>query len=163
MISSNQASRCVVTKSNSGFRAKTPNTAVGCEARKSSIDAAYQALDATNVCAGLLTAKLLFTRSIQSKQTVFVDGCFWHGCPVHGTQPRQNATFWREKIARNRSRDRRVDRELRARGWRVLRIWEHALKRRGERRLLARLEPALGRAGPGGSAPRRPLPAHSVR
>ena len=87
---------------------------------------------------------------------VFVDGCFWHGCPVHGTQPRQNATFWREKIARNRSRDRRVTRELRARGWRVLRIWEHALKRRSERRLIARLARALGRAGSGGAAPREP-------
>ncbi|MBL9200931.1 MAG: DNA mismatch endonuclease Vsr [Opitutaceae bacterium] len=79
------------------------------------------------------------------KLAVFVDGCFWHGCPVHGTQPRQNARFWREKIARNRARDRRVTRELRNRGWRVLRIWEHALKRRHEHRLLARLATALGR------------------
>ncbi|MBL9187277.1 MAG: DNA mismatch endonuclease Vsr [Opitutaceae bacterium] len=77
------------------------------------------------------------------KFAVFVDGCFWHGCPIHGTQPKQNAQFWREKIARNRSRDRRVDRELRARGWRVLRIWEHALKRRHERRLLGRIARAL--------------------
>lgn len=77
------------------------------------------------------------------KLAVFVDGCFWHGCPVHGTQPRQNATFWREKIARNRARDRRVTRALRARGWRVLRIWEHALRRRDEGRLVARLVRAL--------------------
>jgi len=71
--------------------------------------------------------------------TVFVDGCFWHGCPVHGTQPRQNAKFWREKIARNQARDRLVTRTLRRAGWKVLRIWEHELTRKYERRLLARL------------------------
>ena len=59
---------------------------------------------------------------------IFVDGCFWHGCPRHGTQPRTNARFWREKIARNRQRDREVTRELRRRGWRVVRIWEHELR-----------------------------------
>ncbi len=73
---------------------------------------------------------------------VFVDGCFWHGCPIHGTQPRQNAKFWREKIARNRARDRLVNRTLRAQGWRVLCIWGHALKRKNERRLLGRLRRA---------------------
>jgi DNA mismatch endonuclease (patch repair protein) len=60
---------------------------------------------------------------------VFVDGCFWHGCPQHGTLPRQNGRFWRQKISRNRERDREVSRELRRRGWRVIRIWEHELKR----------------------------------
>lgn len=94
------------------------------------------------------------------KLAVFVDGCFWHGCPTHGTQPRQNAKFWREKITRNRARDRRVGRELRARGWRVLRIWEHALKRRSERRLVARLARALT---PRASAPRRRTPAAGGR
>ncbi len=66
---------------------------------------------------------------------VFVDGCFWHGCPRHGTLPKGNARFWREKIARNRERDREVNRELRRRGWRVLRIWEHELGPTGERRV----------------------------
>ena len=70
---------------------------------------------------------------------VFVDGCFWHGCPLHATQPRQNAEFWRTKIARNQERDRLVARKLRARGWRVLRFWEHELTKRHEPRLLARL------------------------
>ncbi len=70
---------------------------------------------------------------------VFVDGCFWHGCPLHGTQPRQNAEFWQMKIAKNQARDLLVTRTLRARGWRVLRIWEHELTRKYERRLLARL------------------------
>lgn len=68
---------------------------------------------------------------------VFVDGCFWHGCPKHGTRPRQNRAFWDRKLRRNRARDRRVNRELRAQGWRVLRIWEHEL--RNETRLAARM------------------------
>lgn len=75
----------------------------------------------------------------QLKTAVFVDGCFWHGCPKHGTRPKTNAKFWREKIARNRARDRRVNRLLRAKGWTVLRIWEHELKRRNEPRLIQRL------------------------
>lgn len=73
---------------------------------------------------------------------VFVDGCFWHGCPLHATKPKQNAKFWREKIARNQVRDRLVTRTLRAKGWRVLRLWEHELTRKHERRLQARLRRA---------------------
>ena len=71
---------------------------------------------------------------------VFVDGCFWHGCPRHGSQPKGNAAFWRAKLARNRARDRLVTRTLRRTGWRVLRIWEHELARKREARLLRRLE-----------------------
>lgn len=70
---------------------------------------------------------------------IFVDGCFWHGCPIHATQPKQNAEFWREKIARNQARDRLVTRTLRARGWRVIRLWEHELTKRYQARLAARL------------------------
>ena len=77
------------------------------------------------------------------KLAVFVDGCFWHGCPKHGTKPKQNARFWREKIARNQARDRLVNRVLRADGWRVLRIWEHALARWRVTRTLARIFRAL--------------------
>jgi DNA mismatch endonuclease (patch repair protein) len=73
------------------------------------------------------------------KLAVFVDGCFWHGCPIHATQPKQNAEFWRTKIAANQARDRLVTRTLRARGWRVVRFWEHELTRKHQRRLLARL------------------------
>ena len=75
----------------------------------------------------------------KQKLAVFVDGCFWHACPIHATQPKQNAKFWREKLARNRARDRLVTRTLRARGWRVMRIWEHELTRKNEQRLLRRL------------------------
>ena len=56
---------------------------------------------------------------------VFVDGCFWHGCAEHATAPKNNAEWWREKLAVNVTRDRRVDEELRQVGWTVLRIWEH--------------------------------------
>jgi DNA mismatch endonuclease (patch repair protein) len=59
------------------------------------------------------------------KVVVFVDGCFWHGCPRHATQPKANADWWRDKLAANVARDRRTDAELAARGWRVLRYWEH--------------------------------------
>ena len=70
---------------------------------------------------------------------VFVDGCFWHGCPRHGTRPRGNAAFWREKFRRNQARDRRDTRRLRRAGWHVLRLWEHELKPKSRTALLARL------------------------
>jgi DNA mismatch endonuclease (patch repair protein) len=70
---------------------------------------------------------------------VFVDGCFWHGCPRHGTRPRGNAAFWRAKFRRNRARDRRDTRRLRRGGWKVLRLWEHELKPRARPALLAKL------------------------
>jgi DNA mismatch endonuclease (patch repair protein) len=57
-----------------------------------------------------------------------VDGCFWHCCPLHGSKPASNSTYWISKLARNRARDLAVTRELRLKGWRVLRIWEHALR-----------------------------------
>jgi len=75
---------------------------------------------------------------------VFVDGCFWHGCPLHETRPKNNAAFWRKKFAANKSRDGLVTRTLRANGWRVLRIWEHELARKREARLAARLRRTLG-------------------
>jgi DNA mismatch endonuclease (patch repair protein) len=56
---------------------------------------------------------------------VFVDGCFWHSCPIHGSQPKANAEWWREKLAANRARDTRATLELRRAGWTVVRIWEH--------------------------------------
>ena len=56
---------------------------------------------------------------------VFVDGCFWHGCPDHMTWPQANADWWRAKITRNQERDRQVSADLRAVGWIVIRVWEH--------------------------------------
>jgi DNA mismatch endonuclease, patch repair protein len=56
---------------------------------------------------------------------VFVDGCFWHCCPVHGTEPRSNREYWLPKLARNRTRDELVNRALVESGWEVIRVWEH--------------------------------------
>jgi DNA mismatch endonuclease, patch repair protein len=74
---------------------------------------------------------------------VFVDGCFWHGCPKHATKPMSNKAFWTAKLARNKTRDRLVLRTLRGQGWRVLRIWQHELSRNNEQHLLRRLRDAL--------------------
>ena len=63
----------------------------------------------------------------KQKLALFVDGCFWHGCPKHATRPKGNSAFWSAKLDGNKARDRKVNRELRAKGWRVLRIWEHDL------------------------------------
>lgn len=59
------------------------------------------------------------------KIAIFVDGCFWHGCPEHSTWPKQNAEFWRQKIEANRLRDADTNLRLSVMGWRVLRFWEH--------------------------------------
>jgi DNA mismatch endonuclease, patch repair protein len=60
-----------------------------------------------------------------AKVAVFVDGCFWHGCAVHATSPKQNAEYWREKIETNRARDRDTNDQLARAGWHVVRVWEH--------------------------------------
>jgi DNA mismatch endonuclease (patch repair protein) len=77
------------------------------------------------------------------KLAVFVDGCFWHSCPKHGTQPKGNRAFWKNKFARNIARDILVNKTLRRSGWRVLRIWEHELARKHEIRLIRRIQRAL--------------------
>lgn len=59
---------------------------------------------------------------------VFVDGCFWHGCPIHGGIPATNREFWEKKLGDNVARDRRIDAELSGMGWRVLRVWTHEIK-----------------------------------
>ncbi len=60
-----------------------------------------------------------------SRVAVFVDGCFWHGCPQHATWPKKNADFWREKIETNRARDADTNQRLEELGWKVVRIWSH--------------------------------------
>ncbi len=79
----------------------------------------------------------------QLRTAVFVDGCFWHSCPRHGTSPRGNREFWRNKLFRNLTRDRLVTRTLRKQGWRVLRIWEHELARKNEPRLILKIKKSL--------------------
>lgn len=56
---------------------------------------------------------------------IFLDGCFWHGCPWHFRTPKTNRAFWMNKIKTNKERDKKVDRELRKLGWLVIRFWEH--------------------------------------
>lgn len=65
---------------------------------------------------------IVFTRA---KVAVFVDGCYWHSCPVHATTPTRNADYWTPKLARNVERDREQDAALRKAGWTVVRVWEH--------------------------------------
>lgn len=61
----------------------------------------------------------------EERIAVFVDGCFWHGCPLHGTLAKANAEFWKRKIERNKERDADTNAKLLERGWTVVRIWEH--------------------------------------
>jgi DNA mismatch endonuclease (patch repair protein) len=68
------------------------------------------------------TADLVFTRA---KVAVFLDGCFWHGCPQHHTVAATNARFWADKVETNRARDRDTDRRLSEAGWTSIRVWEH--------------------------------------
>ena len=56
---------------------------------------------------------------------VYIDGCFWHGCPLHGTWPKAHGDWWRDKIESNRERDSRANAILVSSGWTVVRIWEH--------------------------------------
>jgi DNA mismatch endonuclease (patch repair protein) len=67
-------------------------------------------------------ADLVFPRA---RVAVFVDGCFWHGCPEHASWPKANAAWWRSKIEKNRARDSDTDDRLARAGWQVLRVWEH--------------------------------------
>jgi DNA mismatch endonuclease (patch repair protein) len=72
----------------------------------------------------------------QARLAVFVDGCFWHGCPKHCNMPSNNRPFWRKKLLANKARDRRVNHMLRKEGWRVIRIWEHDLANRAAKWVL---------------------------
>ena len=68
---------------------------------------------------------------------VFVDGCFWHGCPSHATWPKKNGEFWRAKIVANQERDRDTDSRLRADGWEVVRVWAHEMPHAAAARIAA--------------------------
>ncbi|MFQ3560114.1 very short patch repair endonuclease [Streptomyces gramineus] len=68
------------------------------------------------------TADMVFR---SAKVAVFIDGCYWHGCPEHYVPPKTNSGYWSEKVARNMARDRDTDHRLQEAGWTVLRFWEH--------------------------------------
>jgi DNA mismatch endonuclease (patch repair protein) len=80
----------------------------------------------------------------RARVAVFVDGCFWHGCPDHFRPPRTNADYWGPKVERNRARDRDTDDRLLVEGWTVVRVWEHEAVATALARILA----AVGRAEP---------------
>lgn len=99
------------------------------------------------------TIDIAFTRA---RLAVYVDGCFWHGCQTHGTQPRTNSAWWQWKIDRNRARDSDTDRALAEAGWAVIRVWEHE-----DVVLSAQRIEAAWRLRRGGPPPVPPLPARS--
>jgi len=82
----------------------------------------------------------------RERVAVFVDGCFWHGCPRHRRTPKSRIAFWTAKLTGNMKRDRTVTRNLRASGWMVVRIWECALTRSRAKRTVTRIIRAIGRA-----------------
>ncbi len=105
---------------------------------------------------GRRRADLVFTRA---KVAVYVDGCFWHRCPVHATTPKANRAWWVAKLDANAARDRATDRDLDAAGWTVVRVWEHEQPAAAASRVLAAAR-ARGRGGPG-AAPARSAPSAS--
>jgi DNA mismatch endonuclease (patch repair protein) len=64
------------------------------------------------------------------KIVIFIDGCFWHGCSQHYKKPKSNRDYWKNKIRKNMERDSKVRIELESKGWKVMRIWEHEIKKR---------------------------------
>lgn len=84
---------------------------------------------------------VVFTRA---RVAIFMDGCFWHGCPEHGHTPKANTHYWEPKLARNRQRDRRVTSALERDGWTVLRFWEHEPLTRVVKQVVAAVHPCRG-------------------
>jgi DNA mismatch endonuclease, patch repair protein len=95
----------------------------------------------------LVKPDIVFTRA---RLAIFVDGCFWHCCPVHGNEPRANTDYWGPKLKRNVDRDRAVDRALTEAGWIVLRAWEHE----DPDAVVTRIRGALAEARPQAAAAR---------
>lgn len=95
-------------------------------------------------------ADIVFTKQ---KIAIYIDGCFWHGCPVHYIEPRTNVDYWRPKIAGNIQRDQMTGERLLSLGWTVLRFWEH--EKPGDIAALILTVVQRGKpAPPGASAPR---------
>jgi DNA mismatch endonuclease (patch repair protein) len=100
----------------------------------------------------LVRPDVIFTRAMVA---VFIDGCYWHGCPEHGRRVSgANAFYWGPKIARNQERDAEQTARLECAGWRVIRIWEHEDTKEAVQRIADAVQPA---------APRRELPHGSGR
>jgi DNA mismatch endonuclease (patch repair protein) len=98
-------------------------------------------------------ADIVFTKL---RVAVFVDGCFWHSCPTHGTVPKTNADYWVPKLERNQSRDAETTRALETDGWTVIRIWEHESVASASSRVIDAVNEkrrSRGEDGPRSSAP----------
>lgn len=78
-------------------------------------------------------ADVVFTRA---RVAVYIDGCFWHGCPLHATYPKRNSEYWLPKLRRNVERDRETTMRLQDAGWKVLRFWEHELPQEVAKKVL---------------------------
>lgn len=89
---------------------------------------------------GKVRPDIVFTRK---RIAVFIDGCFWHGCPSHFVPPKTNQDYWVPKIARNIDRDRRRDSQLAFEGWIVARIWEHETLADAVRKIVELAEPSM--------------------
>ncbi|WP_435234058.1 very short patch repair endonuclease [Streptomyces sp. bgisy092] len=85
-------------------------------------------------------ADLAFPRA---KVVVFMDGCFWNGCPTHATPPKANREYWAEKLAGNKARNKEVDARLQEAGWMVLRVWEHEEPQVAAEKVLAMVQGRL--------------------
>jgi DNA mismatch endonuclease (patch repair protein) len=96
------------------------------------------------------TADLVFTKA---KVAVFLDGCFWHGCPEHHTVAATNAAYWAEKVDANRARDRDTDRRLGEAGWTSIRVWEHEDPTEAAKRIQAAVRAGLCGSGANSSRP----------
>jgi DNA mismatch endonuclease (patch repair protein) len=90
------------------------------------------------------TADIVFRRA---KVAVFIDGCYWHGCPEHYVSPKTNPGYWSDKVARNMARDRDTDQRLEEAGWTVLRFWEHEPSGDCAARIAAEVEKRRNAAG----------------
>lgn len=97
-----------------------------------------------NVRIGRARPDLVF---VGARLAVFVDGCFWHCCPLHGGWPKGNNVFWKVKLDRNVERDAETNRTLIATGWKVLRFWEHQIDESAEA-CVTEIERAVGRRSP---------------
>lgn len=97
-------------------------------------------------------ADIVFSRQ---RVAIYVDGCFWHGCPIHGTWPKANADWWRQKIETNRHRDAETSAILTRSGWTVVRIWDHEDPTEAVEMIIR----ALHETKPEGSGRRSPRPS----
>lgn len=98
---------------------------------------------------GRRRADMVFTRA---RVAVYVDGCFWHACPLHATTPKANREWWETKLAANVDRDRDTDSRLTEAGWAVVRVWEHEDPEQAADRIAATVAAHRGSPAPPGSS-----------